>query len=70
TTLDGCDALIVCTEWTEFRHPDFEQVARRLKRKVIFDGRNIYRHTTLRELGFTYLSVGRPTLSPNESLPA
>ena len=51
--LDGCDALIVCTEWSEFRHPDFDEIAKRLKSKVIFDGRNIYRRQTLQNAGFT-----------------
>jgi UDPglucose 6-dehydrogenase len=57
--LDGCDALVVCTEWSEFRNPDFRQIASRLKQPVIFDGRNIYRRSQMRELGFTYYSVGR-----------
>lgn len=59
-TLDGCDALIICTEWSEFRNPEYEQIAARLKNKVIFDGRNIYRRSTMENLGFTYYSVGRP----------
>lgn len=58
--LDGCDALIVCTEWSEFRHPDFQQMASRMKHKTIFDGRNIYRRRSMEEAGFTYFSVGRP----------
>ena len=57
--LDGCDALVVCTEWSEFRHPDFQQIASRLKQKTIFDGRNIYRRKQMQEMGFTYYSVGR-----------
>jgi UDPglucose 6-dehydrogenase len=61
--LDGCDALIVCTEWSEFRHPDFEEIGRRLKHKTIFDGRNIYRRQTLQDLGFTYYCVGRPPVT-------
>jgi UDPglucose 6-dehydrogenase len=61
--LDGCDALIVCTEWSEFRHPDFEEIGRRLKHKTIFDGRNIYRRQTLKDLGFTYYCVGRPPVT-------
>ena len=62
-TLDGCDALIVCTEWAEFRHPDFGEVAKHLKEKTIFDGRNIYRRQTLRSAGFTYYCVGRPPVT-------
>ena len=58
--LDGADALVVCTEWSEFRQPDFEEIGRRLKAKIIFDGRNIYRRQQLDRLGFTYFSVGRP----------
>jgi UDPglucose 6-dehydrogenase len=58
--LDGADALVVCTEWAEFRHPDFHQIAHRLKSRVIFDGRNIYRRAMMQELGFAYYSVGRP----------
>ncbi|HVP73152.1 MAG TPA: UDP-glucose/GDP-mannose dehydrogenase family protein [Phycisphaerales bacterium] len=61
--LDGCDALIVCTEWSEFRHPDFDEIARRLKSKVIFDGRNIYRRQSLQNAGFTYHCVGRPPVN-------
>ena len=60
--LDGSDALILVTEWHEFRHPDFEEVARRLKHPVIFDGRNIYSSSvkTLARLGFTYYGIGVP----------
>ncbi|MDY7108024.1 MAG: UDP-glucose/GDP-mannose dehydrogenase family protein [Planctomycetota bacterium] len=57
--LDGCDGLIICTEWSEFRQPDFEEIARRLKGRAIFDGRNIYRPRQMAELGFEYHSVGR-----------
>ena len=63
-TLDGCNALVVCTEWAEFRQPDFEEIARRLHDRVIFDGRNIYRRHQLRRLGFAYYSVGRPPVVP------
>jgi UDPglucose 6-dehydrogenase len=62
-TLDGSDALIVCTEWSQFRQPDFEQIARRLKENVIFDGRNIYRRKLMEDLGFSYYSVGRPPVN-------
>jgi UDPglucose 6-dehydrogenase len=51
---------VLCTEWAEFRHPDFHQIAKRLKHKVIFDGRNIYRRSMMQQLGFAYHSVGRP----------
>jgi UDPglucose 6-dehydrogenase len=57
--LDGADALILCTEWSEFRQPDFEQISRRLRSRVIFDGRNLYRRSQMQALGLTYYSVGR-----------
>ncbi len=56
--LTGADALILVTEWNEFRRPDFDAVKRLLKQPVIFDGRNIYRRKTLLDLGFTYYGVG------------
>jgi UDPglucose 6-dehydrogenase len=58
--LDGCDALILMTEWGSFRSPDFEQVAKRLKSKTVFDGRNQYSGKALRDRGFTYVCIGRP----------
>ena len=56
--LSGADALILITEWNEFRRPDFEAVKRLLKHPVIFDGRNIYRRKTVEQLGFTYYGIG------------
>lgn len=69
-TLEGCDALVVCTEWNDFRQPDFEQIARNLKAKVIFDGRNIYRRKEMEQLGFTYYSVGRPPVTSGKTVVA
>ncbi len=57
--LDGADGLVLFTDWQEFRMPDFEQIARRLKRPVIFDGRNLYDPAYVRKLGIEYHSVGR-----------
>ena len=57
--VEGADALFVVTEWNEFRHPDFERMKSLMKSPVIFDGRNIYDPERLRELGFTYLAIGR-----------
>jgi UDPglucose 6-dehydrogenase len=57
--LDGADALLIATEWSVFRTPDFDQLARRMKSKVIFDGRNLYDPAKLKELGFYYNSIGR-----------
>lgn len=58
-TLDEADALIICTEWNEFRTPDFELVMNKLKEKIIFDGRNLYNTGTMNFLGFHYESIGR-----------
>ncbi|MBW7928592.1 MAG: UDP-glucose/GDP-mannose dehydrogenase family protein [Fimbriimonadaceae bacterium] len=59
--LDGADALVICTEWQQFRAPDLDEMARRMARKTIVDGRNIYAPERLRAAGWTYYSVGRPT---------
>lgn len=58
-TLRGCDALIVATEWDEFRNPDMKAVKSLLKRPVIVDGRNIYDPKEMKKLGFTYIGIGR-----------
>lgn len=58
--LDGADALIVMTEWPEFRMPDWADIEVRLKAKTVFDGRNIYDPAMLRGRGFTYRGIGRP----------
>ena len=57
--LEGADALVLVTEWNEFRRPDFEAVRGALKRPVIFDGRNIWPRHTLGDLGFEYWGIGR-----------
>ncbi|MFA7330854.1 MAG: UDP-glucose/GDP-mannose dehydrogenase family protein [Candidatus Delongbacteria bacterium] len=58
--LRDADALLVATEWSDFREPDFERMKTLLKTPIIFDGRNIYRPEKLRKLGFEYQSIGRP----------
>ena len=58
--LKGADALILVTEWKEFRSPDFDEIAKRLKSKVIFDGRNQYSRDRLNPLGFEYHPIGVP----------
>jgi UDPglucose 6-dehydrogenase len=55
----GADALIVVTEWNEFREPDFRRLKARMRRPAIFDGRNIYNPQTVREMGFHYEGIGR-----------
>jgi UDPglucose 6-dehydrogenase len=57
--LKGADALVIMTEWNEFREPDFGRMKRLLKQPIIFDGRNLYNPQQLRGLGFTYSSIGR-----------
>ncbi|MBS3756471.1 MAG: UDP-glucose/GDP-mannose dehydrogenase family protein [Desulfobacterales bacterium] len=61
--LDGADALAVLTDWHQFRTPDFAGVARRLKRPVIFDGRNLYKSDLIQRHGLTCIQVGRPEIS-------
>jgi UDPglucose 6-dehydrogenase len=58
--LTGADALLVVTEWNEFREPDFAKMKKQMKAPVIFDGRNLYDPAQIRALGFTYASIGRP----------
>ena len=57
--LENADALLVITEWSAFRRPDFERVARMLKEPLVFDGRNLYDPERLAKRGFTYYAVGR-----------
>ena len=57
-TLNGADALLIVTEWPEFRSPEFEDIAKRLKNKVIFDGRNIFDASDLKAQGFDYYCIG------------
>lgn len=57
--LSNADALIIATEWNEFRTPDFQKINKHIKGKVIFDGRNLFDTATIKELGFHYESVGR-----------
>jgi len=57
--LEGADALVIVTEWKEFRSPDFERIRHELKQPVIFDGRNLYDPQDLRAQGFEYHNIGR-----------
>ena len=58
-TLDGADCLVIITEWKEFRSPDFDDIKRRLKTAVIFDGRNLYDPAMVRGYGIEYSAIGR-----------
>lgn len=57
--LEGTDALVICTEWSIFRTPDFDKIKSALNNPVIFDGRNLYETQDLSDLGFKYYSIGR-----------
>lgn len=61
--LADADALMIVTEWPQFRTPEFEVMEKLLKNKVIFDGRNLYETSQMRELGYTYYSIGRETVN-------
>ena len=60
--IDGADALLVITEWNEFRRPDFDRVKRLLKEPVVFDGRNLWEPEAMRRQGFAYFPIGRPSV--------
>lgn len=57
--LDNADALLILTEWNEFRNPDYTRLESGLKSKIIFDGRNVFEPQKMKDLGFTYYSIGR-----------
>jgi len=61
SALEGADALLIATEWSEFRTPDFERIATLLPSKLIFDGRNLFEMAKMKQLGYQYISIGRPT---------
>ncbi|HTA83918.1 MAG TPA: UDP-glucose/GDP-mannose dehydrogenase family protein [Bacteroidia bacterium] len=61
--LEGVDVLIIATEWSLFRTPDFERMKKLMKKPVIFDGRNLYGNDQMKELGFTYISIGRKNVT-------
>jgi len=60
--LTGADALLILTEWNEFRHPNFQRMRAELKQPVIFDGRNLYDPALMKALEFRYFSIGRPAV--------
>ncbi|MBN2587222.1 MAG: UDP-glucose/GDP-mannose dehydrogenase family protein, partial [Candidatus Fermentibacteraceae bacterium] len=57
--LTGADALVLVTEWTEFREPDFPRISGIMRNPVVFDGRNVFNPVKLRKIGFTYYGIGR-----------
>jgi len=60
--LDGADALAIMTEWGDYQRPDFAEMAKRLSKPVVFDGRNLYDPERMQSFGFTYHSIGRPAV--------
>jgi len=62
--LQGADALLIVTEWNEFRRPDFPRMKQLLRSPLIFDGRNLYEPDVMREHGFTYRPIGRNVVRP------
>ena len=68
--LNGADALLIATEWAEFRTPDLKRVGELLKEKLIFDGRNLYDLDHMQDNGFTYVSVGRQTVGAKKPVNA
>jgi len=61
--LDNADALLICTEWSIFRTPDYGRLKQLLNNPVVFDGRNLYNVNDMETEGFTYVSVGRKTVN-------
>jgi UDPglucose 6-dehydrogenase len=57
---EGADALVIVTEWKEFRSPDFADLRRNMKQSIVFDGRNLFDPVFVREAGLEYHGVGRP----------
>jgi UDPglucose 6-dehydrogenase len=64
SALKNADALLICTEWNEFRRPDFAKMKGLLKQPLVFDGRNLYEPKRMAENGFEYYSIGRPHVAP------
>ena len=69
STLVGCDALVIITEWQEFRSPDFDYVKKTLTEPVIFDGRNLFDPALLQTMGITYHAIGRDNVNSNSATP-
>jgi len=65
--LEGADALVIATEWNEFRTPDFSKIESVMRTKSIFDGRNLFDSATIGQLGFHYESIGRSAQEANKN---
>jgi len=64
--LDDADALVICTEWHEFRRPNLAKVRDAMNAPLVFDGRNLYEPARMAEMGFDYYSIGRPHVAPEQ----
>lgn len=64
--LEGADALVIATEWSVFRTPDFDLMASSLKSKVVFDGRNVFEGPLMESMGYHYESIGRQPVTGNK----
>lgn len=62
STLEKADALLICTEWKEYQHPDLTLMRKLMQRPLVFDGRNLYEPARMRDAGFTYYSIGRASV--------
>jgi UDPglucose 6-dehydrogenase len=62
--LRDADALLIVTEWKQYRVPDFKRMRDMMRRPLVIDGRNLFEANRLRELGFDYMSIGRPSARP------
>ncbi|MDL2275437.1 hypothetical protein LJC22_04860 [Desulfosarcina sp. OttesenSCG-928-G10] len=58
-SVDGADALAIVTDWNQFRNPGFGRIKKMLTAPVVFDGRNLFSRELMKEMGFSYISVGR-----------
>ena len=67
--LQDSDALILITEWKEFRTPDFDRIKAELKQPVVFDGRNLYEPALMKTLGIEHHAIGRGTTAPTDTPP-
>lgn len=68
--LTGADALLIITEWKPYRRPDFQKMKGLMRQPIIFDGRNLFEPERMRELGFEYVSMGRPRVVPLQAIAA
>jgi UDPglucose 6-dehydrogenase len=66
--LEGVDALVIATEWNEFRTPDFDKMLSLMKDPVVFDGRNVFDVAQMEKKGFYYESIGRPLVNQMANL--